>query len=54
MVSCEECLNRIGNSNLQLLKLVLSQWLEEQQLDPDGNIDLLQGRICERCQGAET
>jgi len=52
VITCEQCLNNLGNGNLAGIKSVLSQWLLEQQLDPDGNIDLLQQRICSNCQSA--
>ena len=53
MINCSECLNNLGNGNLELLRLGLSQWLEEQELDPDCTMELLQQCICSQCQGAE-
>ena len=50
MLNCSECLNNLANGNLALLRSGLEAWLQDQELDPAGTLEILQGRICESCK----
>lgn len=50
MITCSECLSNLNNGNLSTLRSGIEQWLEEQQLDPAGTLEILQSRVCESCK----
>jgi len=50
MITCEQCLNNLDNGHLSRLRLGLEQWMEEQELDAAGTLEILQSRVCENCQ----
>jgi hypothetical protein len=52
MITCEQCLSNLNNGNLALLRSGIEAWLEEQELDAAGTMEILQSRVCESCLNA--